>query len=327
MKKKENILSVKYPEIAKEWDYDKNDCLTPDDVTYGSSKKVWWKCELDHEYNLPISKRTSRGQGCSECKKINHFKENSVEMKYPELLDIWDYDKNKLDPSNVTYGSNSVYWWTCDNNHSYKASIYNLKRGSRCPFCSGSRATIENNFLKNYPEISKEWDYDKNKLKPSGVTPKSHRKIWWKCSNGHSFKMMCFQRATGQGCPVCANGPHSRICLEWLNAIMEIKNIHIEHAMNGGEKVINVNGKNYRVDGYCEVTNTIYEFFGCYFHGHSPDLCISGYNYNRNKMNKKIKKTFGKLYDNSLERIKILKSQGFNVIYIWECDYKASKKN
>ena len=37
-------LAVNNPDLAKEWDYDKNAPLTPDAITFGSAKKVWWKC-------------------------------------------------------------------------------------------------------------------------------------------------------------------------------------------------------------------------------------------------------------------------------------------
>lgn len=41
-----NDLLTTEPEIAKEWDFEKNDCM-PQDVTKGSTKIVWWICEMD----------------------------------------------------------------------------------------------------------------------------------------------------------------------------------------------------------------------------------------------------------------------------------------
>ena len=40
------------PELAKEWHQTKNGELKPNDFTYGSGTKVWWKCDegLDHEW-------------------------------------------------------------------------------------------------------------------------------------------------------------------------------------------------------------------------------------------------------------------------------------
>lgn len=41
-----NDLAFKFPDIAKEWNYEKNNKLKPDEVTAHSNKKVWWKCAV-----------------------------------------------------------------------------------------------------------------------------------------------------------------------------------------------------------------------------------------------------------------------------------------
>lgn len=66
-KKKNSSLAELYPEIAAEWHPTKNGNLTPDCITYGSGKKVWWKCKVcGHEWMATIGKRTS-GRGCPSC--------------------------------------------------------------------------------------------------------------------------------------------------------------------------------------------------------------------------------------------------------------------
>ena len=37
-----NSLAEVHPELVSEWS-EKNFPLTPDDITFGSNKKVWWK--------------------------------------------------------------------------------------------------------------------------------------------------------------------------------------------------------------------------------------------------------------------------------------------
>ena len=37
-----NSLAEVHPELVSEWS-EKNLPLTPDDITFGSNKKVWWK--------------------------------------------------------------------------------------------------------------------------------------------------------------------------------------------------------------------------------------------------------------------------------------------
>ena len=56
----------------------------------------------------------------------------------------------------------------------------------------------------------------------------------------------------------------SKTSLQWLKYISGTENVYIQHAINGGEHFIPAVGK---VDGYCEQTNTVYEFQGCFWHG------------------------------------------------------------
>ena len=65
---KENSLLFSNPEIAKEWNYEKNDGLSPEDVTPNSHKTVWWKCSEGHEWQAAIGNR-HRGNGCPKCYK------------------------------------------------------------------------------------------------------------------------------------------------------------------------------------------------------------------------------------------------------------------
>ena len=44
-----NSLAEVHPELASEWS-EKNLTLTPDDITFGSNKKVWWKGACGHEW-------------------------------------------------------------------------------------------------------------------------------------------------------------------------------------------------------------------------------------------------------------------------------------
>ena len=66
-----NDLATKYPEIAKEWHPTKNGTLTPQDVLFGSSKKVWWQCEFGHEWPAFISSRI-KGHFCKKCDSRKH---------------------------------------------------------------------------------------------------------------------------------------------------------------------------------------------------------------------------------------------------------------
>ena len=75
-------LAETHPEVANQWHLTKNGNLSSKDVTHGSHKMVWWKCDKgdDHEWEAKISDRTyinSKGGNCPKC--YRDFK-----IKFPE---------------------------------------------------------------------------------------------------------------------------------------------------------------------------------------------------------------------------------------------------
>ena len=65
---KENNLSAMFPIIAKEWHPTKNGNTNPSMYLPGISKKVWWKCEKNHEWEAKIYHRTGSKSNCPYCK-------------------------------------------------------------------------------------------------------------------------------------------------------------------------------------------------------------------------------------------------------------------
>lgn len=65
-----NSLALGFPEIADEFDLQKNSPLTPKDVTSGSGKRYWWRCSAnpEHSWQAQASARTGKLKtGCPEC--------------------------------------------------------------------------------------------------------------------------------------------------------------------------------------------------------------------------------------------------------------------
>lgn len=60
-----NSLSAVHPELVAEWS-DRNLPLTPDSITFGSNKKVWWKGACGHEWETSVKAR-SNGEKCPIC--------------------------------------------------------------------------------------------------------------------------------------------------------------------------------------------------------------------------------------------------------------------
>ena len=213
--KKSGSLLETNPNLAKEWNYDKNKTITPNSVTAGSNKKVWWKCEKGHEWEAVISSRNT-GVGCPYCSnRLVLPGYNDLETINPKLIDEWDYDKNKeLDPKILSPNSHKNVWWKCSKcGFEWKAEIKSRNSGTGCPEC-GKQRMIEvriNNILKDncsfgeaYPELLIEWDYSKNQIDPYSITKKSSKKVWWKCSKcDFEWESPISSRANGYGCKKC----------------------------------------------------------------------------------------------------------------------------
>ena len=160
-----NILSVTHPELVKEWDYDDNAPLTPDEVKYGSGKIVWWKCAKGHKWQASINTRTNTKSGCPYCSGRRAISGvNDISTTNPELLKLWNYPKNQsLKLSEISAGSNIKVWWICNKGHEWEAKISDVSQGTRCPYCSGHKVLSGFNDLATLrPDIASEWNYDKN---------------------------------------------------------------------------------------------------------------------------------------------------------------------
>ena len=205
---KEISILFSNPKIAKEWNYEKNGNLRPEHFSANSHKKVWWKCPKEHEWQSTIKDRNN-GNGCPYCSsKIILKGYNDLQTVNPILAKEWNYEKNDgLTPVDVMPNSNKKVWWKCPKGHEWQASIADRNRGRGCPYCIGKKVLKGYNDLQTVnPTLAKEWNYEKNKgITPKEVMPNSHKKVWWKCSEGHEWEAVIGNRNKGNGCPYCAS--------------------------------------------------------------------------------------------------------------------------
>ena len=210
MKNSKNTLDKCYPEIASEWDFNKNNGLTPDMVTATSGRKVWWQCEKGHEWEALISNRTRAKSGCPYCAgKKAIVGVNDLATADPQLASEWHPIKNgSLTPSDVMSSSKKKIWWICSEEHEWNATLDSRNKGHGCPYCSGRRAVKGKNDLASHrPDIAKLWHPTKNGNKDiNEVTVASGRKFWWLGECGHEWETkvstMCAKN-TLTLCPIC----------------------------------------------------------------------------------------------------------------------------
>jgi hypothetical protein len=183
--------------------------LTPQQVMPMSSKKAWWRCEKEHEWEAVIAGRNRDGRGCPFCAGQKAGADNNLAAVNPELAAQWHPDLNKdLTPQQVTAGSNKKAWWQCEKGHEWEAAIQSRNRDGRgCPFCAGQKAGADNNLAAVNPELAAQWHPTRNKdLTPQQVMPMSNKKAWWQCDEGHEWQSTINHRSRGDGCPDCRPG-------------------------------------------------------------------------------------------------------------------------
>ena len=202
-----NDLKTIRPDLSEEWDYKKNAPLLPEYFTPGSNEKVWWSGKCYHEGQQRIGDR-SRGQGCPYCEGNSVLKGfNDLESLFPSIASEWDNAENKeVKPSGVLAKSNHKYIWICSKGHKYKCSPYRRTLGHGCPVCANVKVLIGYNDLQsNYPDLSREWNKEKNEKAPDEYVYGSAKVVWWICHNGHEWKAAINARVAGSGCPYCIN--------------------------------------------------------------------------------------------------------------------------
>lgn len=219
-KDKKYIIDNK--ELMKEWDWKKNKDLDPNKLVVGSEKKAWWicqKCKGTWQTQICVRKK----HGCPYCtgqkvrKGINDFA-----TLYPDLLKEWDWDKNSESgffPDEIMPGTKKKIFWKCKEcGFMWQAAVKDRTkkngRATGCPQCKRKKLSeyhlipvVGINDLEScYPEIAKEWNYEKNSdLRPENMTCNNNRIVWWKCSKcGNEWQNAIALRTKGFGrCPIC----------------------------------------------------------------------------------------------------------------------------
>lgn len=139
----ENHLTTLFPKVASEWVAKKNKNLQPQDFSYGSKEKVWWKCSLAHSWQASIKSRTSQGCSCPYCAGKLATRETCLKAVYPLVAQQWHPTRNgKLTPLDVLPKSNKTVWWKCIAGHIWEAQIFSIvaareeRLTNGCPKCA-----------------------------------------------------------------------------------------------------------------------------------------------------------------------------------------------
>lgn len=96
------------PYLLVQWDRDLNKDISPQQTTVHSHKKVWWKCDKGHSYQMRIDDK-SQGKQCYKCEKKEEKIENNILRTHSDIAKLWDYEKN------LSYHSRKCIFWKWKN--------------------------------------------------------------------------------------------------------------------------------------------------------------------------------------------------------------------
>jgi Zn finger protein HypA/HybF involved in hydrogenase expression len=241
-------------------------------------------------------------KGCPKCNGGIRYTEEVFFQKSKEIHgEKFTYNIKKWKDSNTKIEI------LCEKKHKFMQLPTAHLRGQGCPKCKLDAMTYDNEKFTELSRISHgdKYDYSLVEYKSSKI------KVSIKCNKCNDvFFQTPRNHLYGQGCPKCCNKSVSKIENSWLDYL----GIPYEYR----HKTIRINNKNFFVDALVE--NTIYEFYGDYWHG-NPNK------YDRNDLNKSVSKKFGELFENTKKREIELLNNGYKIISIWETDFKKIKNN
>jgi hypothetical protein len=99
----------------------------------------------------------------------------------------------------------------------------------------------------------------------------------------------------------------SKIADQWLDSLSVPEDQREQWIVLGERRI--------KVDAYDPDTNTVYEFHGDYWHGNPRKFAAD-------VLNKQAHKTMGQLYEATVTREAMLREHGFNLIVMWEDEFR-----
>jgi hypothetical protein len=260
-------------------------------------------CPVHGEF-IQLADSHLQGSGCPRCS-------NNIKLTTEFFIE----KSNQIHGSKYNY-SNVVYInmeekikIICPIHGEFLQRPHSHLNGSGCRKCFNKK--LKESMMSNIEEfVSKSKKLHGNKYDYSLITKyggsNTNIKIYCiKCKN--SFNQKPYSHLQGHGCPHCI----SIISKPEMKFLSYLK-------IPEKNRQIRINPFRFKVDGING--NKIFEFLGDYWHGNPRK-------FDHNDINKISKKMFGELYNDVINRFKILTNIGYKVYYIWELDYTNWLKN
>lgn len=164
-------LVAAFPEIAAEWDHERN-ARGPEEFAPGSQRQAYWRCKNGHSWSSPICHRTSSARhpaSCQQCKAIAFVAPELSRELHPTL--------NPPDTGlRVRKGSNEILYWQCARGHVFRASVASRLRNTYPAACDKCRSIA----VKAPDLINACWAFELNTdADPESLKTSSSEEAWW----------------------------------------------------------------------------------------------------------------------------------------------------
>lgn len=316
-------IENKRQDILDYWDYELNN-YKPNEILYRTNKKFYFKCPKNiHQSELKsINSFVGGHEGSIECKKCNSFAQWGIDNLGEDFLEkYWDYEKNTVDPWEISKCINKPkVWIKCQEKYyhgSYDTILNNfVNNESRCPYCTIQMGKVHkfDSLGYLYPEVLAIWS-DKNKKSPYEYAPKSSEEVWWKCPEGKHddyFKEIHNANYNYFRCPECVHERNESFLQEKVRVYLNELDYIVLHEYECNLKCYNPKtGYLLRYDNEITKLNLIIEVHGWQHYS------ISGFDYiqaKRNNTTPEYELYKRKLYDR-YKRI-YAKSKGYEYLEI-----------
>lgn len=124
------------------------------------------------------------------------------------------------------------------------------------------------------------------------------------------------KRTGGGDCPECSKKMYSIEGIQYVEYLQATEYPKLQHAKNGGE--YRIEGTRYRADGYDPLSNTVFEFQGCYYHG--CERCFPDRSFMTHTS-----KTAEELFARTRQREQEIRSLGYNYVEMWQCQWRIER--
>ena len=220
------------PEIVDSYDFEKNKDIDIYSLGVRSTLPLWWKCpDCGYEWQTSIASRIKGKEGkyvlrrCQQCYIHNADRITPVASQ-PDLLQFWDFKKNKGMDANLTSAFSTVVAnWKCKKcGYEWQGTIKGRHDANgKCPCCDSGTAIQKgvNDVVTLVPDIVNLYDFEKNAgLDIYSFGLWSKKEVFWKCpicGNEWSGPIYCRIRKETDGtfslikCPVCSNNKYRKL--------------------------------------------------------------------------------------------------------------------